>query len=246
MRKSFISIGALILFVVLALHSKLAHAALTYGDLVKGPNSDAVYYIGGDSKKHVFPDRKTFMTWYSDFSAVKSVTIAELDMYPSGKPVPFQAGTKLITHPNTARVYAVEYGGTLRFIPSEQCAISLYGSNWATLVQDVHEATFGSAYSIGTDIDCVHHPVGTLLQKKGSSTIYYVYMPQSGVAQGGTTQIGGYDQITIRPFSNDADFTAHGFNRNNIIMVDSLDQYTVGISIKQADEFDKPYFMPPQ
>src|SRR6185503_13461338 len=80
-----------------------AHAALAAGDLVKGPNSDAVYYVDG-TQKHVFPDRKTYFTWYTSFAGVKTVTVAELDSVPTGAPVPYRPGTKLVTHPNTARV----------------------------------------------------------------------------------------------------------------------------------------------
>lgn len=82
-----------------------AHALAT-GDLVKGPNSDAVYYING-SMKHVFPDKKTYMTWYTNFDGVKTVTVGELDGFTTGAPVAYRPGTKLVTHPNTARVYAV-------------------------------------------------------------------------------------------------------------------------------------------
>src|SRR3989344_6374679 len=116
-------------------------AALVAGDLVKGPNSDAVYYIDG-TMKHVFPDSKTYFTWYASFGAIKTVSVSELDMFPTGTPVAYRPGTKLVTHPNTARLYAVEPSGNLRWVPSEAVALALYGSDWAKMVNEVHELTF--------------------------------------------------------------------------------------------------------
>ena len=98
------------------------------GSLVKGPNSDAVYYIGDNSTKYIFPDAKTYFSWYSDFSGVELLTVAELDTYADGGSVLYRAGTKLITHPNTNKVYVVEPSGAIRWITSEEVAAGLYGA----------------------------------------------------------------------------------------------------------------------
>src|SRR3989344_4159015 len=146
-------------------------AGLTTGDLVKGPNSDAVYYING-IQKHVFPDAKTYFTWYSNFDGIQTVTVSELDMFTTGAPVSYRPGTNLVTHPNTARIYAVQPNASLRWIPDEATATALYGANWSTWVRDVHELTFGN-YTVGSDMTSAMHSVGTLLQQTGGSTIYY-------------------------------------------------------------------------
>src|SRR3989344_6505857 len=125
-----VSLSALMTMMVVALGfgSLVPTArALATGDLVTGPSSDAVYYINGTSK-HVFPDKKTYMTWYTNFDAVKKVTVADLDMYATGAPVSYRPGTKLVTHPNTAKVYAVEPSGMIRWIADEATAMALYGS----------------------------------------------------------------------------------------------------------------------
>lgn len=193
-----------------------ARAVLT-GDLVKGPNSDAVYYING-SMKHVFPDRKTYMTWYTNFNAVKTVTVSELDMFTTGAPVSYRPGTKLVTHPNTARVYAEEPGGVLRWITSEATALALYGSAWATWVNDVHELTFGN-YTIGADMTSSAPSKGTILQKTGDPTIYY------------------FDGTNIRPFASSAAFDANNLNYDFVVKVASLGTWTVGSSITGAETF---------
>ncbi|MEK7583742.1 MAG: hypothetical protein AAB490_00720, partial [Patescibacteria group bacterium] len=194
-------------------------AALMGGDLVKGPNSDAVYYINGStSTKHVFPDAKTYFTWYTNFDGIKAATIAELDMYPTGTPVSYRPGTLLVTHPNTAKVYAVEAGGKLRAIPDEATAAALYGAQWATWVRDVHELTFGN-YTMGSDMASSMHSEGTLLQKTGDSTIYRV--------EGGK----------IRPFASTASFDANNLNYDYVVEVPSISGYTTGSSVTAAETF---------
>lgn len=193
-----------------------AHALVT-GDLVKGPNSDAVYYING-SMKHVFPDKKTYMTWYSNFDGVKTVAVSELDMFATGAPVAYRPGTMLVTHPNTARVYAVEPGGKLRWITSEADAIALYGANWGKMVNDVHELTFGN-YTIGADMTSAAPAAGTVLQKTGDATIYY------------------FDGTNIRPFASAAAFDANNLNWDYVVKVASLGTWTVGSSITGAESF---------
>ncbi|OGY90176.1 MAG: hypothetical protein A2677_04065 [Candidatus Komeilibacteria bacterium RIFCSPHIGHO2_01_FULL_52_14] len=192
-------------------------AALVAGDLVKGPNSDAVYYIDG-TMKHVFPDSKTYFTWYASFGAIKTVSVSELDMFPTGTPVAYRPGTKLVTHPNTARVYAVEPSGNLRWVPSEAVALALYGSDWAKMVNDVHELTFGN-YTVGSDLTTTYHAKGTLVQKTGDTTIYYV------------------DGTTIRPFASSSAFDTNNLNYDFIVKVSSLSQYTTGSSVTGVESF---------
>lgn len=215
-----VSVSALMFMMVFALFASYvpqAHAAFVTGDLVKGPNSDAVYYVNGTTK-HVFPDKKTYMTWYANFDAVKKVTVAELDTLTTGAAVSYRPGTKFVTHPNTANVYAVEGGAVLRKITSETCAATVYGSDWAKWVQDVHEVTFGG-YTMGADIDCTHASKGTLLKKTGETTIYYV------------------DGTTIKPFADSAAFNTNNLNANYVWTVASLSAYTTGSSITGAETF---------
>ena len=65
-----------------AIAPRMASAAVSSGDLVKGSLS-AVYYIGSDGKRYVFTNDKAYFTWYSDFS---SVTTIALESNPSKGP----------------------------------------------------------------------------------------------------------------------------------------------------------------
>ncbi len=199
---------------------KMAHAAtLMAGDLVKGPNSDAVYYIDG-TMKHVFPDKGTYMTWYSNFDAVKKVTVADLDMYSTGSAVAYRPGTYLVKTPDSAFVYAVEPGGKLRKIPSESVAMALYGSSWAKWIRDIHPLTMSTTYAVtSNDMTAAAPSVGTVLQKTGDSTIYY------------------FDGTNIRPFASSAAFDANNLNWDYVVKVSSLGTWTVGSSITGAETF---------
>ena len=138
-----------------------------------GVEDAAVYYIATDGKKYVFPDVKTYHTWYADFSNVQKVSVEELDNYPDGGAMSYRAGIKLVTHPNTGRVYAVETGGVLRWLPSAEIAVALYGANWANLVQDIIPGYFASSYTKGEDIESML-PNGTIVREESSNIYYYI------------------------------------------------------------------------
>jgi len=138
----------------------LSVAAVASGDLIKlacaagaGVNDSckAVYYLGADSKRYVFPDEKTFKTWYADFSGVQTVSSTEMSSYAIGGNVTYKPGVKLIKITTDPKVYAVSANGTLRWVTTEAIAIDLYGANWASMVQDVADSYFVN-YTLGTDI----------------------------------------------------------------------------------------------
>ena len=120
------------------------------GDLIKA-STPAVYYYASDGKRYVFPNEKTFKTWYSDFSSVKTITDAELGAITIGGNVTYKPGVKLVKITTDPKVYAVAANGTLRWVSTEAVAIALYGASWGTLVQDVSDAFFVN-YTVGTAI----------------------------------------------------------------------------------------------
>ena len=131
----------------------------------------AVYYIANNGKKYVYPDAKTYFTWYANFNKVQRVNTAKLDSYPDGGVMPYRAGVKLITHPNTAKVYAVEPDTTIRHIPSESAAKSLFGNNWSQSVQDVITGFFSVSYRLGDPL-AGSWPTGSVV--KYNQDYYYL------------------------------------------------------------------------
>src|SRR3990170_2304691 len=76
-----------------ALLAPLSVAAAASGSLVKA-SLPAVYYVGGDGKRYVFPNEKTYKTWYADFSLVQTITDAELAAMAIGGNVTYKPGVR--------------------------------------------------------------------------------------------------------------------------------------------------------
>ncbi len=122
-----------------------------FGDLIKSASYPAVYYYGNDGKRYAFFNSNIFYTWYAGFSTVKTITADQLAAITLGGNVTFKPGTKMVKIQSDPRVYAISKNGTLRWITTEALAVSLYGSSWGSLVEDVSVALFLD-YKQGTPI----------------------------------------------------------------------------------------------
>ncbi len=129
---------------------------ISSGDLIRGTTFSAVYYMGADGFRYVFPNEKTYKTWYSDadgnadFSDVVTIADAELADIQMGGNVTYRPGVKMVKINTDPRVYVVTEGGTLHHVDSESVASSLYGSTWSKKIDDVPDAYFGN-YTISDD-----------------------------------------------------------------------------------------------
>lgn len=111
----------------------------------------AVYYLHPDGKRYVFPNQKTYFTWYDGFSLVKDISASEMASYQIGGNVRYRPGLRLIKIATDPKVYAVSRFGVLRWIETETAAKDLYGDTWPAIVEDV-PATFFADYTIGSSI----------------------------------------------------------------------------------------------
>ena len=182
------------------------NAAASAGDLIKKDGLSAVYYLGEDGKRYVFPNEATYKSWYSDFSGVVTISADELASYPLGGNVVVRPGTKLVKITTDPKVYAVEANGTLRQIPNEAAAIALYGADWAKRVIDVADSFFTN-YTIGSPLASNEVPMGSLVKKTGDSNIYY------------------YDGTNYRLIEDEVAFLANRFQYANVL---TLSTFTAG------------------
>lgn len=119
------------------------------GTYIRGTNFSTVYYIDEDGYRHPFTNAQIFATYDVTFDDVVFVTDATLPELPLGAPMLPKAGTILVKIVSDPRVFVVEADPTnafrplLRWIASEEIAISLYGDDWADSVIDVDTALFG-------------------------------------------------------------------------------------------------------
>ena len=148
--KKFIATFSILTFALLPV---VSHAALpSTGRLIKG-SASAVYWYSNDGKRYVFPNEKTYKTWFPDFSGVVTVTDSELASVALGGNVTYRPGVKMVKIQSDPKTYAVDAGGTLRWVKSESVAAALYGSAWNfTSVEDLSDAFFVN-YRVGADID---------------------------------------------------------------------------------------------
>lgn len=157
----------------LALPSVASAATLSAGNLIKA-SGPSLYYYAADGKRYVFPNEKTYFSWYADFSSVKTITDAELAAITIGGNVTIRPGTKLVKITTDPKTYAVTQGGKLRWIESESVAKALYGDNWAKRVVDVPDAFFTN-YMVDKSISTNVHPNGQLVQYTGDANWYVVW-----------------------------------------------------------------------
>jgi plastocyanin len=125
---------------------------LEAGDLIRGESYSAVYYYGEDGFRYVFPNDKTYFTWYDDFDDVVWLSDSDMSSIQIGGNVTYKPGVKMIKITSDPTVYAVAAGGILRGIDSEEVATDLYGSSWNTMIDDVPDGFF-SNYSLGSDLE---------------------------------------------------------------------------------------------
>ncbi len=121
----------------------------------------AVYYIGRDGKRHSFPNARAYFTWYTNFDTVTIVTPEVMRNVPIGKNVTYRPGQRLVKFTSLNRVYAVSASTGLRWIPTESLAVSLFGADWSTKVDDIDDS-FYTNYTFGADIQTTNDYSATI------------------------------------------------------------------------------------
>ena len=134
--------------------SLVSLADLEAGDLIRGESYSAVYYYGLDGFRYVFPNDKTYFTWYEDFGDVNWISDSDLSDIQIGGNVTYKPGVKMIKINSDPTVYVVGAGGEIHGIPSEDFASDLYGSTWNQQIDDVPDGFF-SNYTMGSDLELV-------------------------------------------------------------------------------------------
>ncbi len=190
-------------------------ASLVGGDLITSSQTKAVYLYASNGTRYVFPNEKSYKTWYSDFSGVKTIDHSELQAVSlSGKNVVYRPGTYLLKITTDPKVYAVEPSGVLRWVETEAVASSLWGANWAKMVQDLPDEFFAN-YTIGTSLSTAKYPTGSLVSNGGKT----YYINASGQKQ----------EVTAEGM------TANRFQSMFAVAAADLSGYTAGTTVSAFD-----------
>ncbi len=130
----------ILIFLILPFNLRAASAIFT-DSLVKGSLS-TIYYYASDGYRYVFPNNKTYESWFNDYSQVQTVADGDLSQIPLGGNVTYRPGIKMIKITTNPKVYAVAKGGVLRWVKTEETARELYGENWSKKIDDVPDSFF--------------------------------------------------------------------------------------------------------
>jgi hypothetical protein len=119
-------------------------APLTERDiLIKPPGQGApVYYLATDDRRYVFPNQRTYETWFRNFEGITEVTLDQLAGFMIGGNVTYRPGIRMVKITTDPKVYAVGQRGCLHWVTSETIATELYGSDWNQKIDDVPDAFF--------------------------------------------------------------------------------------------------------
>lgn len=117
-------------------------------------SDSAVYYVGGDGRRHAFSNEKVYFTWYCDFVNVQVISSSVLASIPLGKNVTYRPALKMVKFLTDPKVYAISQDGKLRHVTSESLATALYGSTWNKQIDDISDA-FYTDYVFGTPLNSI-------------------------------------------------------------------------------------------
>jgi len=135
--------------------SGLLPAGFFAGDRVKlandgNPNTfgdTAVFYLALDGNRYVFPNDKTYLTWYANFDGVKTIGTEDIASIPLRGNVTYRPGIRMVKLQTNPTVYVVGRGGALVAVPSEADAAQLYGPSWNKHIDDINDA-FWNNYQV--------------------------------------------------------------------------------------------------
>lgn len=188
------------------------------GDLLRSPEQPAVYFVGADGKRHPFQNETVYFSWFKDFDRVRTISADKLAQLSLGDSVRVRPGTHLIKTASVPKVYAVEPGGELIWIPTEEMAIKYFGTQWSKRVIDIPASLFTQYQEIETLCDsCNLHPLASLLTDGEDR----YYMAEDG---------------TIRPFEGGG-FEANDFQERFLVeaTITDLTRFS-GVPIRAHEE----------
>jgi plastocyanin len=149
-----VAVAAIVGFSVFAAltHKVSAATTIVSGDLIRGQSFSAVYYMGADGFRYVFPNEKTYFTWYSSFDSVKFISDADLGNIQIGGNVTYKPNTRMIKINTDPKVYAVSDNGVLHWVSTAEAATILGGSDWSHAIDDVPDGFFTNYSTTGTTL----------------------------------------------------------------------------------------------
>ena len=126
-------------------------STITKGQFIRSSSFNSIYFVDEDGKRRPFWDTNAFFSYADSFDEVSWVTDATLSTLEMGDPMLPQPGSVLVKIQSDPKVYAIDEGNVLRWVPDEDTANNVYGLSWADYVIDLDASTF-ARFSIGNNM----------------------------------------------------------------------------------------------
>lgn len=126
-------------------------SAAQAGDLIRGTSFSTVYFYGYDGSRYIFPNEKTYDTWFNGFAGVQTLSDAAVAAIPVAGNVVYRPGSRWIKITTAAETYAVGRDGMIHWVETEAVATGLAGSDWNQSIDDVPDAFFDN-YTEGVSL----------------------------------------------------------------------------------------------
>jgi len=230
MRKIYLLLISLLIVSGLAaiVKSGLADTGANFelGDLVKINGDSAVYLIGKNNQRFVYPNEDVFYSWNSDFSKVQTVSPEVLASYQLAGNVTIKPGTKLVKITSDPKVYAVTRGAKLHQIANEEIARELYGADWAKRVVDIPDYLFTN-YVIADWLPVINrtdYPMGTVVKYPNDHNIYLIRNKLLCVNDEEGKQKCVFNSACTDVFFNKLSFYANAYHDQDIVMSNKVYQ----------------------
>jgi hypothetical protein len=151
--KEILTLFSFFLFFFLSSPALALSDSLDTDTVYKIPESSSLFYLGDDLHRYIFPNSGTFDSWYDNYDDVVEVDADILNNTPiRGLVTVKPGGDTWVKIQSDPKVYTVSNGGILHWIPTENAAIELAGSDWAERIIDLPDTVF-AGYTIGMPVD---------------------------------------------------------------------------------------------
>lgn len=118
-----------------------------------GVNTNTVYYIGQDGRRHPFIPEQAFTSWSPDLSTVRTIDASQLSRIPLGGPIGYRPGSRIIRFQSSPDLYVAQPDGQLRRLDNDTVASSVYGVDWMNKVDTLSDSYYGAyQFRAGTNV----------------------------------------------------------------------------------------------
>lgn len=121
------------------------------GGLVKAAGAPQVYLAASDGQRYLFNTEASYLGWYADFRAVRTVPVSVISAMPLAGNVLYKPGYRLIRASGSAKVYAVGAGAKLHWLANQEVAYQTCGADWSKKI-DVLPDSLIADYPVGEPV----------------------------------------------------------------------------------------------